>query len=964
MAEAIVSFALDQLASILSQQIGKQVNLVGDVDEQVDKLTHSLRAIRAVLFEEEQKQMKDEAVRVWLDRLKDVCYDVEDVLDEWNTAIIKLQFEGGHDSHNALAPQKKVRSFFPFPCFGFKEVVLRCDIATKINEINEKLDAVATQKDMYSLNKIQVVEKPHYKQVDTTSIIDVSNICGRDDEKNYLVNKLFCESSEQGLQIISLVGMGGIGKTTLAQLAYNDNEVINNFNKRIWVCVSDPFDEFRVAKAILEALEGTHSNLAEFNSLIEKIYESIKDKKFLLVLDDVWTEDDRKWELFYNCLKNGLPGSRIIITTRKESIALMINSNIIKVEQLSDKENWLLFERIAFRGRSPQECEKLIEVGKEIVRKCKGLPLATKTIGSLLRFKNTREEWQYILGSEMWKLQKIEKGLLSPLMLSYNDLPPMVKWCFLYCSVFPKDHMIESDELINLWMAQGYLELAKDDEERKITGKEYFEFLVTRSLLQEHENTNKVKSLFGQEHENTKIVKMHDIVHDFVQFFSNNECFGVEVHGVEDPFTNSSHVQVRHLKLILDGVASLPVSIFRFKKLRSLLISDKYIYGGNYLTSDDLSRLFDEFTCLRALQLSVESRVEVLPKEIGKLIHLRYLKLSKLSIKILPEWLCELYNLHTLDICGCEVEVLPQGMEKLVNLRYLILDIFDFSLLYMPKGIEKLTGLRRLDEFVISGGGDHDNKACSLDGLKNLSHLKGRLTVRGLGNLTNVREGEMTEVFNNKKNLSKLILRFDKREAGERSGEDDELVLKASQPPPNLNDLVIQGYRGNSFPSSWMTLAKLEVLRPRGCSNIKHLHNLGKSPSLELLCIDGMKNLKKVNNEFWGIESEMTSLSSSSVLFPRLKTLEFWDMKNWEEWDCENINMGMEFMPCLATLSINLSPKLKALPHSLLSTLKDLVIDECPILTERYNKGTGEDWLKISHIPTIKFDGQYVQREQ
>ncbi|KAK9219078.1 hypothetical protein WN943_007717 [Citrus x changshan-huyou] len=218
--------------------------------------------------------------------------------------------------------------------------------------------------------------------------------------------------------------MGGIGKTTLAQLAYNNDDVKNHFEKRIWVCVSDPFDVFRIARAIIEALTGSAPNFGEFQSLMQHVQGCVEGKKFLLVLDDVWNKDYSKWGPFYNCLKNGLHGSKILITTRDETTAhIMKSTDIIPIDLLSEKECWSIFESLAFFGKSMEGCENLEKIGREIVGKCKGLPLAVKTIGSLLWSKNTEEEWQNILKSEIWEHKGIERGLLAPLLLSYNELP-------------------------------------------------------------------------------------------------------------------------------------------------------------------------------------------------------------------------------------------------------------------------------------------------------------------------------------------------------------------------------------------------------------------------------------------------------------------------------------------------------------------------------------------------------------
>ncbi|XP_031258795.1 putative disease resistance protein RGA3 [Pistacia vera] len=544
----------------------------------------------------------------------------------------------------------------------------------------------------------------------TTTFIDVSDICGRDVEKNCLINKLLYESSEQNLQIISLVGMGGIGKTTLAQYVYNNGDVKSNFNIRIWVCVSDPFDELMIAKAIIQSLENSSTPIVgDLQFLLQRIHDSIAGNKFLLILDDVWNEDYNKWEPFYNCLKNGLHGSKILITTRKESVTRIMKSiDIINVKELSYEKNWELFRRLALSERPAHECEKLEEIGREIVKKCKGLPLATKTIGSLLQFKRSRDEWQRVLHSEMWKLEEIEKGLLSPLMLSYNDLPSSIRKCFSYCAIFSKDHCIEKDKLIKLWMAQGYLGLEKDTKLETI-GEEYFHHLATRSFFQEFSKYEDVVANYNKES-----YKMHDIVHDFALFLSNGECLAVEVNiGDNDPFINSSNKNVRHLILKVNEGVPFPKSICSIKSLRSLIIfyhdnRDNALFGGQNLC---------ELTCLRSLMFHGFG-VKEIPKEIKNLIHLRYLYLGLQSIAELPESLCELYNLHTLDINLCyDIVELPEGIGKLVNLRRLINDGCP-SLLYIPKGIEKLTGLQTLSEFVISSEGDNDSKACSLEGLK------------------------------------------------------------------------------------------------------------------------------------------------------------------------------------------------------------------------------------------------------
>uniref|UniRef100_A0A2N9F8V0 NB-ARC domain-containing protein n=1 Tax=Fagus sylvatica TaxID=28930 RepID=A0A2N9F8V0_FAGSY len=500
MVDAIVYDLLKQLASITTQQAKEEIKLIVGVDEEVQELKHKLRIIQAMLDNEEERQLKQHVENHWLAQLKDAYYEMDDVLDSWNTARIKLEIEKeeGKSADSNAAPamkQKKVCSFLPSLSCCFRpanNLALRHDIGHKIKKLNETLDKI--DKDKVLTRQLEVVPVDPLK---TTSFVDASNIIGRDNNKAHLLRSLLDKGSqeERKPRVISLVGMGGLGKTTLAQLAYNDPEVKAHFEQCMWVCVSDPFDQCRVAKAIIQEIDPKIlNNITELQSLLCKISGLIEDKKFFLVLDDVWTEDSSKWEPFRDALKCGAKGSRILITTRKLGVAEMMASAPINLEVLSEEDCWLMFSKIAFSNEDQRK--DLEDLGRQLAIKCKGLPLAVKTLGSLMHKKTSREQWKNILASSLWELEGVERGVFAPLFLSYYDLPSPMKRCFSYCATFPKDYNFYKYELVLLWMAQGYID-SKENMEMK--AEEYFEVLAMRSFFQDFgkdENDGRIDVIF------------------------------------------------------------------------------------------------------------------------------------------------------------------------------------------------------------------------------------------------------------------------------------------------------------------------------------------------------------------------------------------------------------------------------------------------------------------------------------
>lgn len=950
MAESIITEILINVAKIMAELIRKEIRLVSGVEKDINSLTRTFRSLQASLIDAEKRQVKEETVKVWLEDLKDVSYDAEDLLLKWITAIRKSDNDlEAEESSSSI--YEKARSFVTLPCFGIKRVALRREIALQINEINQRLDRIAVDKERYKFNVLEGSDG--LDRLKTTSYIAVSETGSRNVDKDNLVRKMLSnESQEQGLNVISIWGAGGMGKTTLAQLVYNSTIVSQHFNIRMWVCVSDPFDELHVAKAIVEDVEGKAPHVFELETALRHVRNIIAGRRYLLVLDDVWTREYQKWEEIFNSLLTGAAGSTILVTTRDEEVANMMRSNYkLLLGKLSADDSWSLFHRIAFFERSREECEELEVVGRKIARKCKGLPLVLKTIGSLMRFKTELKDWEEVLCSEFWTLEGAEKVLLRPLMLSYYDLPPPLKRCFSFCAFFPKDHIIDADNLIKLWMAQGYIVKSMEGEEMETMGQKYLQNLVMRSFFQDLEKGTDGKKILR--------LKIHDMFRDFAQYLTKNECSLIEINS--DLMQNMSQKTVRHLTLVRSEDVDLPTSIPNVEKLHSFWIQGFYDCPPILCELDRIEPdLFLHLSRLKTLDLSRNGLGE-LPKEVGKLMILRYLNLSHNPLCELPETLGDLYNLQTLNLSSCDhLNKLPHRIRKLVNLRHLEIDQTD-SLKALPKSVSSLTSLRTLSKFIIIGQENNCEEAgCRITDLNSLDNLRGRLKIEGLGYAADAEEAKKAEL-QRKKHLSNLQLDFSPM-TQTCSRRDD--VIEALRANENLQVLQISSYGGTKFPTWIMNLTKMRELVLQNCQNCTTLPHLGKLPSLVTLYIEGMYSLKFMGPEFLGLHVNGNNTKNGGaklegIAFPKLKKLKLSNMETWEEWDVPNgrsFDENAKIMPCLKFLKLVHCSKLKMLPERLLlpvTPLSKLRIDKCTLLQEQFRK-TGETWNKIQHIKKVR----------
>ncbi|KAK9290201.1 hypothetical protein L1049_008367 [Liquidambar formosana] len=670
MAETILSVVGEVVLEKIVSLSLSEISLAWGVKKERKKLKTTLSTIQAVLLDAEEQQAKNHAVRDWLENLKDVVYDVDDLLDEFSTEALrqKVEIRG--------SMLKEVCNFFS----RSNPIAFRFKLGHKIQEIREKLDDITKDKRDFQSTEQRIDWRVENRVMGRTShsFVPDSEVIGRDHDKEQIV-ELLLRSSNESLSVIPIVGLGGLGKTTLAKLVYNDDRVVQNFELRMWVCVSEDFDIKKLIEKIIDSIPRVQCASKELDPLQKCLRDSLNAKKFLLVLDDVWNEDLTKWRELKHLLICGASGSKIVVTTRNMAIAsFMSKVSPYKLGGLSPNECLSILVKCAFEEGQEKLHPKLVEIGKEIVTKCGGIPLAVRTLGCLLYMKTDEREWLYIKDNDIWKLEQKDNDIIPALRLSYQHLPPYLKQCFAYCSIFPKNYEIKREELIYHWMAQGFLQSPNKSQQLEDIGNRNFNELMSRSFFYD------IKINFDDE---ISTCKIHDLVVDLAQQVADREWLNVDC--------NSKIVsqRVRHMLFAEKDLLEkeFPASLLSAKKLRSFNFS----YDVGSTSKSFVETLILRFKCLRVLDLQ-NSEFEELPTFVGKLKHLRYVSLARNGrLKALPNSICKLLNLQSLDLMNCDLlEDLPRDIGKLVSLRYLCLTS---QLICMPdEGLQGLTSLRTL----------------------------------------------------------------------------------------------------------------------------------------------------------------------------------------------------------------------------------------------------------------------------
>lgn len=925
---AFIQVLFQQLASTATMALARREK----VESHFRKLSQSLSIIQAVLDDAEEKQLTEKSIKVWLESLRDLAYDLDDVLDEIITRSLIQDLKGIQQNKSSL-----VWKFIP-TCNSYTPgaLVSNYKMMSKIKDITNRLQYIVRQRTELNLREtLGGSNRPSVIRLPSTSLVNESHVYGRDEDKEAITKTLLGhEACQEDVFVIPIVGMGGIGKTTLAQLVYNDRDVKRNFHVRAWVCVSEEFDVISVTKTIYESVTGMSGQSKDLDMLQVSLKEKLAKSKFLIVLDDVWNENYGKWDDLCRPFQFGLPGSRIIVTTRNESVASVVGSprSAYHMKLLTDEDCLSLLAQHA--RRSFHDNTELTEVGKGLVKKCKGLPLAAKTLGGLLRAKETKSEWEDVLNSKIWDLPE-ENDILPVLRLSYHHLPSHLKHLFAYCSIFPKDYEFRKTELILLWMGEGFLEKPNERKRKEELGLEYFNELLSRSFFQR---------LSGSDSD----FVMHDLINDLAQFVAGGTCYRLD----EKMDTNQEYrvpEKARHGSFLRHEY-----EVFRkfrtFNQVRGLRtflpmpVQNSLVWPPFYLSNRILVELVPKLHSLRVLSLSGYFITE-LPSSICNLIHLRYLNLSGTSIVTLPDSLSDLFHLQTLSLHNCRfICKLPPTLGNLLNLRHLDNSNTD-QLKDMPVEIGNLRNLQTLPKIVLS-----KDSGLGLRELRDLKLLQGTLAIFELQNVRGIDDVKEASL-SSKRELDELQLAWGSDIDNSHDRSTEEAVMDHLQPHDNLKSLKIDFYGGIRFPG-WIgdpAFRKLSSISISNCSECTSLPPIGQLPELKDLRIISMPRVECIGTEFYG--------SGIVVPFPKLETLRFDNMPEWEKWTGFPDGAGINF-PNLHQLAMSRCGKLTNVSPLSFPALRQFDLAECnKVLLECFSSLDSLNYLKIegiiglSHLP-------------
>ncbi|KAK4787225.1 hypothetical protein SAY86_011058 [Trapa natans] len=804
MAESSVSYLLNRFSDFLRTEIQN----LGDVHGEVISAKESLERIKAHLQVAESLEETDHEVEVWIKQIRDAAHEMEDALDEFQLAFAMHQGVGIWSL------------LFQLPTFT-RNVKVRYRVINELKRATARIESVCEGHKRLR-RKFGKVQQRISNETDghwqdhrgDALLIDKTDLVGIEERKRYLVQCLIEGTSER--EAVSMYGMGGLGKTTLAKQVYEDPTVKKHFSIRVWITLSSSSKKELLKELLQQIVKQTRKadpwrvDTSNRDWLKMMIKSCLLNRRYLIVLDDIWNIS--KWdEVKYAFPSNGY-GSRVIVTTRKQDVASASHADfggtMYELKPLPDEESWKLFCKKTFQGGlCPSNLE---ETCKSILIKCEGLPLPIIAISGVLASKDVHriDEWDLIkrsLRAEIdgnHRLKKIEQVL----SLSFKDLPYYLKSCFLHLSVFPEGDEIKRMRLIRLWIAEGFIE-AKEGRTLEEVAGDYFDELMNRSLLQLTRTTNDGR---------VKECRIHHLLQQIAIQKSRDQNFAVRVEEQNASWPDKVRRLSVHYRLQL---SQLDRSLTRLRSLYAFGVEKSSIKAALLCVSK----------LLTVLEVQAVPNLRKFPPLVFDMYFLRYLSLRFTEVKTVPSSIGKLQNLETLDLKHTYVTELPVEIVKLKRLRHLLVYRYEsVSYSHLKYGFSTSADMGSLQSL---------QKLSYLDASGARSHI----IVRDIGKLTqlrrlcilNLRKKDGAALYSSISKLTNLV------SLAIYSLDDDEVLnlQDLRSPPPLLLRVYLKG-RLLAMPHWIPTLQSLNTVHLQGSwlkdDPLLYLQNMPNLVVLEL----------------------------------------------------------------------------------------------------------------------------------
>ncbi|WOG84611.1 hypothetical protein DCAR_0103795 [Daucus carota subsp. sativus] len=648
MVDAIVSTAIEKLGDFLTQEINIRVGVKDGVQWLKDELVYLQSSARYA-----ESRQHEELIRIWINNVKEVAQD----------AVIILERFSDHQKKHSAPRQGVLDCLRRSTCICTKEAQLY-DIGKEIESVKQRVSEIKNRRAEYGIGNILDTANVRQRKralLRATAVENKVDVVGFEDDVRSLLAEL--TRKDPALKYVSIHGMGGLGKTTLASKLYHSSE-LSHFKSRAWVCVSEDYKTEDVLRKIIKSfmkhtLDGlVYLDKMDEADLLQHLLNLLQEGDgFLAVIDDIW--DIKVWKKIKSAFLDKSDGSVVIITTRYKKVAERVDDRCVvhKLRFLNEDESWQLFCKTA------KQTPNLDKLGREMVGRCRGLPLAIAALGGLLFHKKSYQDWSKVK-NDLWRQLKGESAEIDEILsLSYNELSPQMRDCFLYLARFPEDYTFGVEKLKLLWIAEEFITDKGDGLVTEDVAEEYVNELINRNMI--------LIATFKFDGQVAKC-RVHDVVRDLaIQKASADKFLGVFDSSKKHPNSIRGHRR----QAIYNGTGDyleLPGSCSDDLKVCSLSVMKE----SDELTIKEMKLIFSRFENLIVLDLAGVEHSERIPKNIGDLVRLKFLGLMGSGLYheepvAIPASISKLKKLQTLWGADFSRYKFPRETCELEDLRHI-----------------------------------------------------------------------------------------------------------------------------------------------------------------------------------------------------------------------------------------------------------------------------------------------------